>query len=97
MLVWGGGGGGGGGGLIASLSIIFQSYHTHLLFIPRHFKKCGVLYPPFKKKRSSVCLSVRPSVSELFSLSAGSIFLPIFFKLAMRVDIGKECPGIADG
>ena len=23
--------------------------------------------------------------------------LPIFFKLGMRVDIGKECPGIADG
>ena len=34
---------------------------------------------------------VRPSVSASFSLS------PIFFKLAMRVDIGKECPGIADG
>ena len=23
--------------------------------------------------------------------------LPIFFKLGMRVDIGKECPWIADG
>ena len=32
--------------------------------------------------------------------SSRSIFgipLPIYFKLCMRVDIGKECPGIADG
>ena len=45
----------------------------------------------------SVRPSVRPSVSASFSLSAWSIFQPIFFKLAMGVDIGKECPGIADG
>ena len=45
----------------------------------------------------SICTSVSPSVSTLFSLSAGSISRPIFFKLAMRVDIGKECPGITDG
>ena len=45
----------------------------------------------------SVCPSVRPSVSASFSLSAGSIFEPIFFKLGMRVDIGKECSGIANG
>ena len=32
-----------------------------------------------------------------FSLSIFGIPLPIFFKLGMRVDIGKECPGIADG
>ena len=60
-----------------------------------------MLYPPFKKLHSSVhpsdLPSVRPSVSASFSLSVGSIFQPIFFKLAMRVDIDKKCPGIADG
>ena len=60
-----------------------------------------MFYPPFKKLCSSVRLSdhpsVRPSASASFSLSAGSIFKPIFFKLAMRVDIGNECPVIAKG
>ena len=59
-----------------------------------------MLYPPFKKLRSSVhpsvrsavCPSVRPSVSASFSLSAVSIF-----KRFSLVYIGKECPGIADG
>ena len=32
-----------------------------------------------------------------FSLSIFCISLPILFKLCMRVDIGKECLGIADG
>ena len=32
-----------------------------------------------------------------FSLSTFCISLPIFFKLYMRVNIGKECLGIADG
>ena len=32
-----------------------------------------------------------------FSLSIFGIPLLIFFKLAIRVDIWKECPGIADG
>ena len=36
-------------------------------------------------------------VRNCFSLSIFGITLPTFFKLAMRVDIGKECPGIADG
>ena len=36
-------------------------------------------------------------VRNCFSLSIFGISLPIFFKLGMRVDIGKECPGIADG
>ena len=36
-------------------------------------------------------------VSNWFSLSIFGIPLPIFFKLGMRVDIGKECPEIADG
>ena len=32
-----------------------------------------------------------------FSLSISGISLPIFFKLCMRIDIGKKCLGIADG
>ena len=36
-------------------------------------------------------------VRNCFSLSVIGIPLPIFFKLGMRVDIGEECPGIADG
>ena len=35
-------------------------------------------------------------VRNWFSLSIFGIHLPIFFKLGMSVDIGKECPGIAD-
>ena len=36
-------------------------------------------------------------VRNWFSLSIFGIPLPIFFKLDMRVDIGKECPLIVDG
>ena len=36
-------------------------------------------------------------VRNSFSLSIFGIFVPILFKLRMRVDIGKECLGIADG
>ena len=54
-----------------------------------------MLYPPFRKLRWSVRPSVRPSAHRFNS--AGSIFQPIFFKLAMRVDIGKECPGMQMG
>ena len=36
-------------------------------------------------------------VKSWFSLSIFGIPLPIFFKLGMRVDIGKEFPAIADG
>ena len=36
-------------------------------------------------------------VRNWFSLSIFGIPLTIFFKLGMIVDIGKECPGIADG
>ena len=36
-------------------------------------------------------------VSIWFSLSIFGIPLLIFFKLGMRVDIVKECSGIADG
>ena len=35
-------------------------------------------------------------VRNCFSLSIFGIPLPIFFKLGMRVDIVKECSGIAD-
>ena len=36
-------------------------------------------------------------IRNWFSLSIFGISLLIFFKLATRVDIGKEYPGIADG
>ena len=36
-------------------------------------------------------------VRNLFSLSIFAIFWWIFFKLCMRVDIGKVCFGIVDG
>ena len=36
-------------------------------------------------------------VRNSFLLSVFAIFLPTFFKLCMRVDIGKVCFGIADG
>ena len=36
-------------------------------------------------------------VRNWFSLSIFGIPLLIFIKLGMRVDIWKECPGIADG
>ena len=36
-------------------------------------------------------------VRNWFPLSFFVIPLSIFFKLGRRVDIGKECPGIADG
>ena len=36
-------------------------------------------------------------VRNWFSFSIFGISLPIFFKLCMRFDIGKECLGIEDG
>ena len=36
-------------------------------------------------------------VRNLFSFSIFGISLPIFFKLCMRVDSGKECLRIEDG
>ena len=44
---------------------------------------------------STVCPLI--DVRNWFSLSIFGITLPIFFKLGMRVDIVKECSGIADG
>ena len=46
-----------------------------------------------------ISTELRPliDVRNWFSLSIFAIPLPIFFKLGMRVDIGKECPWIADG
>ena len=68
------------------------------IFIPCHLKKCGVLCYTLHSKNAFECPSVRlyVSVSASFSFSAGSIFKQIFFKLAIKVDIGKECPGISD-
>ena len=69
---------------------------TFLLY-PATLKSAGYYVIPSIQKIALECPSVCPSVSASFSLSAGSIFKPIFFKLAMRVDIGKECHWIADG
>ena len=46
-----------------------------------------------------ISTELRPltDIRKWFSLSTFCIPVPIFFKLAMRVDIEKECPGIADG
>ena len=46
-----------------------------------------------------ICTELRPliDVSNWFSLSIFGISLPISFKLGMRVDIVKECSGIAGG
>ena len=47
--------------------------------------------------RPSVRLSVRPSVSASSPDSNLSSFWPIFFKLCMDIDIGKEWFGIVNG
>ena len=46
-----------------------------------------------------ISTELRPliGVRNVFSLSIFGIPLPIFFKIGMRVDIGKECPWIEDG
>ena len=46
-----------------------------------------------------IITELRPlnDIGNWFSLSIFGIPLPFFFKLGMRVDIVKECPGIADG
>ena len=46
-----------------------------------------------------ISTELRPliDIRNLFSLSIFGISLPIFFKLGMRIDIVKECSGIADG
>ena len=46
-----------------------------------------------------ISTELRPliDVRNWFSLFIFDIPLPIFFKIAKRVDIAKKCPGIADG
>ena len=46
-----------------------------------------------------ISTELRPliDVRNWFSLSIFGIPLPIFFKLGMRVNIVKECSGIAEG
>ena len=46
-----------------------------------------------------ICTELLPLVyvRNWFSLSIFGISLPIFFKQCMKVDIGKECLGIAVG
>ena len=49
-------------------------------------------------KSWQISTELRPLINfrNWFSLSIFGIPLPIFFKLGTRVDIGMECPGIAD-
>ena len=86
--------------VIADTIYLAISHFCFAVFIPRHFKKCRVLCYTLRSKifvQVSFPLSVCPSVSASFQLSARCIFQPIFFKLGIRVDIGKECLVIADG
>ena len=50
-------------------------------------------------KFSQISTELRPliDVRNWFLLYIFGIPLPIFFKLGMGVDIGKECHGIVDG
>ena len=50
-----------------------------------------------KFRQISTKLQSLIDVRNWFSLSRFGISLSIFFKLYMRVDIGKECLWIADG
>ena len=67
-----------------------------VLLYPATLKSVGYYVIPSIQKiafeHPSICPSVRPSIHQriVFTLS-------IFFKLGMRVDIVKECSGIADG
>ena len=49
-------------------------------------------------KFGQISTELRPLIygRNWFSLSTFGISLPIFFKLCMRVDVGKECFGIED-
>ena len=53
----------------------------------------------FSLSAGQISTELRPliDVRNWFSLSIFGIPLLIFFKLGMRVDIVKECFGIADG
>ena len=50
-------------------------------------------------KFCQICTELRPliDIRNWVSLSIFGIPLPTFFKLGMRVDIGEEYSGIADG
>ena len=50
-----------------------------------------------KFRQISTELLLLIDIRNWYSLSIFGIFLPIFFKLGIRVDIGDECLGIADG
>ena len=63
-------------------------------------KKNIYIYKTKKRKTlSRFSTELRPliEVRNWFSISIFDIPLPIFFKLSMKVDIVKECSGMADG
>ena len=73
-----------------------QIEFSHFLY-PATLKSAGYYVIPSIQKIAFECPSIGPSAAHRFHSLLGAFFSPIFFKLAMRVDIGKECPGIADG
>ena len=82
--------------------VSMQLICTSPLFLyPATLKSVGYYVIPSLQKFAFECpsvrLSVRRSISASFQLPARCIIQPIFFKFGIRVDIGKECLGIADG
>ena len=75
---------------------IYSSILTNVFLYPATLKSAGYYVIPSVQKFAFESPSIRPSVSASFKLSARCVFQPIFFKLGIRVDIGKECLGIAD-
>ena len=84
-----------------SLSIVGISLPINLKFFKLGMrvdieKECPGISEMGKFWQISTELRPLIDVRNWFSLSIFGIPLPIFFKLGIRVDIGKECPGIAD-
>ena len=72
----------------------YQAHVLHICFL----KSVGYYVIPSIQIIAFEC-PLRPLIDDRnwFSLSIFGIPLPIFFKLGMRVDIVKDCSGIADG
>ena len=70
--------------------VLFQST-SHFLY-PATLERAGCYVIPSVQKFANECLFIRPSVHPSVTVS----FQPIFLKLGIRVDIGKECLEIAD-
>ena len=86
---------------------MYKTYAVGALKLNKHSRKCMSIQREMDAriikqqmgKFWQISTELRPliDVRIWFSLSIFGIPLPIFFKLGMRVDIVKECSGIADG